>query len=98
MSSARRLKSIQNALAASTEMIGTLTLGDISYSVPVSRVPSRLPHLSPLDSNDDRTREHLYFLLQKFVLGQDVFLLAQPGPYARRLALTFCKYVRAHIH
>ncbi|KAH9028969.1 AAA domain-containing protein [Lactarius pseudohatsudake] len=91
MSSARRLKRIQNALAASTEIIGTLTLGDISYPVPASRTPSRLPRLSPLDPNDARTREHLYLLLQKFVLDQDVFLLAQPGPYARRLALTFCK-------
>jgi hypothetical protein len=77
MSSARRLKNIQNALAASTEI---LTLRDISYQVPASRAPSRLPHLSPLDPNDAHTREHLYFLLQKFVLGQDVFLLAQPGP------------------
>ncbi|KAH9046612.1 AAA domain-containing protein [Lactarius hengduanensis] len=95
MSSARRLKRIQNALAASTEIIGTLTLGDISYLVPASRTPSRLPRLPPLDPNDARTREHLYFLLQKFVLDQDVFLLAQPGPYARRLALTFCNLLNA---
>ncbi|KAH9160345.1 hypothetical protein EDB89DRAFT_2081954 [Lactarius sanguifluus] len=52
MSSARRLKYIQNALAASTEIIGTLTLGDISYPVPASRTPSRLPRLSPLDPSD----------------------------------------------
>ena len=97
MSSTRRLKRIQNALATS-EIIGTLTLGDISYPVPASRTPSRLPHLSPLDPNDTRTREHLYFLLQKFMLGQDVFLIAQPGPYARRLALTFCKFVRSRLH
>ncbi|KAF8263236.1 AAA domain-containing protein [Lactarius quietus] len=95
MSSARRLKNIQNALATPTEIIGTLTLGDISYPVPASKVPSRLPHLSPLDPNDTHTREHLYFLLQKFVLGQDVFLLAQPGSYARRLALTFCHLLNA---
>ncbi|KAH9010140.1 AAA domain-containing protein [Lactarius hengduanensis] len=95
MSSARRLKRIQNALAPSTEIIGTLTLGDISYPVPASRTPSRLPRLSPLDPNDARTREHLYLLLQKFVLDQDVFLLAQPGPYARRLALTFCNLLNA---
>jgi hypothetical protein len=95
MSSARRLKNIQNVFATSSEIIDTLTLGDMSYQVPVSRPPSRLSHLSPLDPNDAHTREHLYFLLQKFVLGQDVYLLAQPGPYARRLALTFCRCVRA---
>jgi von Willebrand factor A domain-containing protein 8 len=91
MASARRLRRIQHALAPSSQVIGTLTLGDISYPVSASPTPSCLPHLTPLDPNDPRTREHLYFLLQKFVLGQDVFLIAQPGPYARRLALTFCR-------
>ncbi|KAN0135022.1 sorting nexin-3, partial [Lactarius tabidus] len=32
----------------------------------------------------------------KFVLGQDTSLLAQPGPYAWRLALTFCKCMHTH--
>ena len=92
MASARRLGRIQHALAPSPQVIGTLTLGNISYPVPTSTTPSRLPHITPLDPNDPRTREHLHFLLQKFVLGQDVFLITQPGPYARRLALTFCRY------
>jgi hypothetical protein len=96
MTSVRRLKRIQDALVPSTEIIGTLTLGDVSFPVPASTTPSRLPHFAPLDPNDPRTREHLYFLLQKFVLGQDVFLISQPGPYARRLALTFCRYPALH--
>jgi|SRR5712671_3308380 len=94
MTPARRLKRIQDALAPSPEIIGTLNLGDISFPVPASPSPSRLPYFVPLNPNDSRTREHLYFLLQKFVLGQDVFLMAQPGPYARRLALTFCRCQR----
>ena len=97
MASLRRLKRIQDALAPSPEIIGNLTLGDISYPVPASATPSRLPHFSPLDPNDTRTREHLYFLLQKFALGQDMFLIAQPGPYARRLALTFCRCPRTPV-
>ncbi|KAH8981377.1 hypothetical protein EDB86DRAFT_3087168 [Lactarius hatsudake] len=72
-----------------------LTLRDISYPVLALRTPSRLPRLLPLDPNDARAREHLYFLLQKFVLDQDVFLLSQPGPYAWRLALTFCNLLNA---
>jgi len=35
--------------------------------------------------------DNLHFLLQKYLLGQDVFLVSQPGPYARHLALTFAK-------
>ena len=29
-------------------------------------------------------------------LGQDIFLLSQPGPYARRLVMTFCRWVKTH--
>ncbi|KAI0251367.1 hypothetical protein BJV78DRAFT_1212763 [Lactifluus subvellereus] len=82
MASARRLRCIQHALAPSSQVIGTLTLGDISHTVPASATPSCLPHITPLGPNDPCTCGHLYFLLQKFVLGQDVFLITQPGPYA----------------
>ena len=37
--------------------------------------------------------DDLKFVLQKYLLGQDVFLLGQPGVYARRLAMTFAKCV-----
>jgi len=36
--------------------------------------------------------DDLKFVLQKYLLGQDIFLLGQPGVYARRLAMTFAKY------
>ncbi|KAJ4500247.1 AAA domain-containing protein [Lentinula lateritia] len=42
-----------------------------------------------LDPTDEMNAENLYFILQKYLLGQDIFLVSQPGPYARRLALTF---------
>ncbi|EPQ51988.1 hypothetical protein GLOTRDRAFT_132574 [Gloeophyllum trabeum ATCC 11539] len=38
---------------------------------------------------------NLHFMLQKYLLGQDVFLLSQPGPYARRLAMTFCSLINS---
>ncbi|KAE9393793.1 hypothetical protein BT96DRAFT_958988 [Gymnopus androsaceus JB14] len=43
-----------------------------------------------VDPQDQFTASNLHFMLQKYLLGQDIFLLSQPGgPYARRLALTF---------
>jgi hypothetical protein len=88
MASARRLRFIQHALAPSSQVIGTLTLGDISYPVPASATPLRLPHIrvTPLDPNGPCTCEHLYFLLQKVVLGLDVFSQVP----MRRPAPTFC--------
>ncbi|THU86917.1 hypothetical protein K435DRAFT_804710 [Dendrothele bispora CBS 962.96] len=41
-----------------------------------------------LDVRDPVNLDNLHFMLQKYLLGQDVFLLSHPGPYARRLALT----------
>ncbi|KZT08123.1 uncharacterized protein LAESUDRAFT_649814 [Laetiporus sulphureus 93-53] len=93
----RRLTQLLKELDAPPAPIGTLKLGDISYDVPASRVPSRLPHSTDilLDVQDTFNLDNLHFILQKYLLGQDVFLLSQPGPYARRLALTFCSLINS---
>jgi hypothetical protein len=95
-----RLKKLLSGLSPSTpgspQTIGTLELGGISYEVPASLDPTRLPHCNTsayLDVRDGFNYDGLHFMLQKFLLGQDVFLLSQPGPYARRLAMTFCRCV-----
>ncbi|KAJ7121114.1 AAA domain-containing protein [Mycena epipterygia] len=94
----RRLAHILGALVPPTETVGTLTLGDISYEVPVSNQPSRLPHSRSqdlLDIEDPVNLDNLHFMLQKYLLGQDIFLVSQPGPYARRLALTFASVINS---
>ena len=93
-----RLKKLLSEFSPSTspQTIGTLELGGISYDVPASLDPTRLPHcntLAYLDVRDGFNYDGLYFMLQKFLLGQDVFLLSQPGPYTRRLIMTFCRCV-----
>jgi von Willebrand factor A domain-containing protein 8 len=98
MSSRRRLEQLLAAFAPThgVQSVGTLKLGDIAFPVRAAATPSRLPHSQPLLFNpaeDKGVANDLYFLLQKYVLGQDVFLLSQPGPYARRLAMTFCRCV-----
>ncbi|KAF9806900.1 hypothetical protein IEO21_08484 [Rhodonia placenta] len=94
----RRLSHIVNGLASPTDApVGTLELGGISYEVPSSQTPSRLPHCQDvtLDLKDPFTLDNLHFMLQKFLLGQDIFLLSQPGPYVRRLAFTFCSLLNS---
>ncbi|KAF8581136.1 hypothetical protein K439DRAFT_1517023 [Ramaria rubella] len=93
----RRLESILRTLVtSSTPNVGTLRFGGLTYDVPRSESPSRLPHSKDLlDPQDPTNSANLYFLFQKFLLGQDVFLVSQPGPYARRLALTFCRLINA---
>jgi hypothetical protein len=89
----RRARGILNALSPALQPIGTLKLGGITYEVPPSLSPLRLPHLTGalLDTRYPANLDNLHFLLQKYLLGQDVFLVSQPGPYARRLAMTFAR-------
>ena len=91
--SLRRLNHILRELNPTPPMVGTLKLGDITYDVPASLNPSRLAHSKELlDPQSPVNRDNLHFMLQKYMLGQDVFLISQPGPYARRLTLTFARY------
>ena len=89
----RRLKHVLDGLSPQPQPLGVLKLGDISHDILASSDPSRLPHSEDvlLDTSDSFNLDNLHFILQKYLLGQDVFLLSQPGPYARRLALTFCR-------
>ncbi|KAL5520838.1 hypothetical protein ACEPAF_2841 [Sanghuangporus sanghuang] len=93
----RRLDQLARTISTETPpTIGTLKLGNITFHVPNSGNPSRLPHSKALlDTQDSTNLDNLYFMLQKYLLGQDIFLLSQPGPYARRLAMTFCSMINA---
>lgn len=94
MGPTRRLAQLLAELASPTPSIGTLKLGNITYDVPSALTPSRLSRTKELlDITDPVNVDNLHFILQKYLLGQDVFLVSQPGPYARRLALTFARYV-----
>lgn len=91
----RRLNRLLSELTEPPSVVGTLTLGDISFDIHASDTPSRLPHSENtlLDVQDSFNADNLHFMLQKYLLVQDIFLLSQPGPYARRLAMTFCRQV-----
>jgi hypothetical protein len=87
-----RLARILSELSPTVPPVGTLKLGNITVDIPASRSPSRLVHSGNLlDTRDPFNLDNLHFILQKYLLGQDVFLLSQPGPYAYRLALTFAR-------
>jgi von Willebrand factor A domain-containing protein 8 len=80
----QRLNHILRELTPTPPTVGTLKLGDITYEVLASLNPLRLAHLKELlDIQDPVNRDNLHFMLQKYMLAQDVFLVSQPGPYAR---------------
>ncbi|TFK31838.1 AAA domain-containing protein [Crucibulum laeve] len=96
MAPQQRLNQLLSGLSPPPEIVGKLKLGDITYDVPASLTPSRLTRSAHLlDVQDPVNLDNLHFMLQKYLLGQDIFLVSQPGPYARRLALTFASVINA---
>ncbi|KAJ3565249.1 hypothetical protein NP233_g7756 [Leucocoprinus birnbaumii] len=96
MAPQRRLNQLLNELRPNPPIVGTLKLGDIAYEVPAALAPTRLPRTTTLlEPKDGVNLDNLHFMLQKYLLGQDIFLVSQPGPYARRLALTFASLINA---
>jgi len=92
MAPQRRLNQILNELRPNPPILGILKFGDIVYEIPAALAPRRLPRTTTLLEPTDGNLENLHFMLQKYLLGQDIFLVSQPGPYARRLALTFVRW------
>ena len=94
--SPRPLPSQEDDAHDDREKLGTFTLGP-NVTIPVfqPKLPERLPSDRLLLNLDDPIAlEHLEFLAKKWQLGQDVFLLSPPGPYARRLSLTFAALIQ----
>ncbi|BGP51199.1 hypothetical protein JCM10450v2_007128 [Rhodotorula kratochvilovae] len=71
-------------------LLGHLTLDDLRVPVYTTRDTARLPRDDLLlDAADPVVAAEVKWLMQKWELRQDVFLLSSPGPYTRRLAQTF---------
>ncbi|GAA5909649.1 hypothetical protein JCM8208_003837 [Rhodotorula glutinis] len=89
-SSSSPTSSPSTAHHAQRALLGHLTLDDLRVPVYETRDVARLPRDDLLlDAADPVVRGEIEFLMKKWGLGQDVFLLSSPGPYTRRLAQTF---------
>ncbi|GAA5995340.1 uncharacterized protein JCM10292_005112 [Rhodotorula paludigena] len=82
--------SAADAQHAARPLLGHLTLDKLHLPVYETEDKARLPREDLLlDSHDPVVVAELAWLMKKWDLRQDVFLLTSPGPYTRRLALTF---------
>ncbi|KWU41842.1 hypothetical protein RHOSPDRAFT_30334 [Rhodotorula sp. JG-1b] len=71
-------------------LLGHLTLEGLRLPVHETDDKDRLPREDLLlDYSDPAVAAEILWLMKKWELHQDVFLLASPGPFTRRLALTF---------
>jgi len=69
-------------------------IGDVELTLHGHARPELVPvDFGMAEGEGQETLAHPKWMLQKFSLGQDMFLLSGPGPRARRLALHFCEVV-----
>jgi hypothetical protein len=76
-------------------LLHTLRIGGYQFHVSEPNqllyVPIKYAH--ELECSTD-TAMHIKWLAQKDKLGQDCFLVGPPGPFRRRLALSYCEMAR----
>ena len=77
-----------------------ISIGDVSKELPkVVKNPEFVP-VKYLPRDDDlplETLKHLKWLMQKDILGQDIFLIGRPGPLRRQLALQYLQLTQREL-
>ncbi|TRY92386.1 hypothetical protein DNTS_024700 [Danionella cerebrum] len=73
----------------------TVRIGEISYILKTPRNPELVPVNHMTEALPQMVMQHLRWILQKDLLGQDVFLIGPPGPLRRSIAMQYLCAVRA---
>ncbi|CAI6345397.1 unnamed protein product [Macrosiphum euphorbiae] len=71
------------------EGILKITIGDVKKLTKASKTPELVPIEYLNMTCNQEAMSHLRWMLQKDILGQDMFLIGKPGPLRRRLALAY---------
>uniref|UniRef100_A0ABM5FZN6 von Willebrand factor A domain-containing protein 8 n=1 Tax=Pogona vitticeps TaxID=103695 RepID=A0ABM5FZN6_9SAUR len=82
---------------AGTAEGGTVTIGDVSYKLKTPRNPELVPVNYISDSLAQSVVQHLRWIMQKDLLGQDVFLIGPPGPLRRSIAMQYLELTKREV-
>uniref|UniRef100_A0A4W6D8P9 von Willebrand factor A domain-containing protein 8 n=1 Tax=Lates calcarifer TaxID=8187 RepID=A0A4W6D8P9_LATCA len=75
----------------------TVTIGEISYKLKTPQNPELVPVKHISDSLPQTVAQHLRWIMQKDVLGQDVFLIGPPGPLRRSIAMQYLELTKREV-
>ncbi|MBN3308156.1 VWA8 protein, partial [Amia calva] len=75
----------------------TVTIGEISYQLKTPRNPELVPVNHMSESMPQTVAQHLRWIMQKDLLGQDVFLIGPPGPLRRSIAMRYLELTRREV-
>nr|XP_014349139.1 PREDICTED: von Willebrand factor A domain-containing protein 8 [Latimeria chalumnae] len=67
----------------------TVTVGDVSFKLKTPKSPELVPFSYISDFVPQAVLQHLRWIMQKDLLGQDVFLIGPPGPLRRSIAMQY---------
>ncbi|XP_077946619.1 von Willebrand factor A domain-containing protein 8 isoform X1 [Gasterosteus aculeatus] len=75
----------------------TVTIGEIAYKLKTPRNPELVPVKHISDSLPQTVVQHLRWIMQKDLLGQDVFLIGPPGPLRRSIAMQYLELTKREV-
>ncbi|XP_058040476.1 von Willebrand factor A domain-containing protein 8 isoform X1 [Ahaetulla prasina] len=75
----------------------TVTIGDVSYKLRKPKNPELVPVNYISDSLAQSVIQHLRWIMQKDLLGQDVFLIGPPGPLRRSIAMQYLELTKREV-
>ncbi|XP_023369404.1 von Willebrand factor A domain-containing protein 8-like [Otolemur garnettii] len=75
----------------------TVNIGDVSYKLKTPKNPELVPQNYISDSLAQSVVHHLRWIMQKDLLGQDVFLIGPPGPLRRSIAMQYLELTKREV-
>ncbi|XP_019792046.2 von Willebrand factor A domain-containing protein 8 isoform X1 [Tursiops truncatus] len=75
----------------------TVNIGDVSYKLKTPKSPELVPQNYFSDSLAQSVIQHLRWIMQKDLLGQDVFLIGPPGPLRRSIAMQYLELTKREV-
>ncbi|XP_034021432.1 von Willebrand factor A domain-containing protein 8-like [Thalassophryne amazonica] len=81
----------------STSSGDTVRIGDVSYQLKTPQNPELVPIKHISDSVPQSVAQHLRWIMQKDLLGQDVFLIGPPGPLRRSIAMQYLELTKREV-
>uniref|UniRef100_A0A8C2U8R3 von Willebrand factor A domain-containing protein 8 n=1 Tax=Coturnix japonica TaxID=93934 RepID=A0A8C2U8R3_COTJA len=75
----------------------TVTIGDVSFKLKTPKNPEFVPQNYMTDSLAQSVVQHLRWIMQKDLLGQDVFLIGPPGPLRRSIAMQYLELTKREV-
>ncbi|XP_038618052.1 von Willebrand factor A domain-containing protein 8 isoform X1 [Tachyglossus aculeatus] len=75
----------------------TVNIGDVSFKLKAPKNPELVPKNYMSDSLAQSVVQHLRWIMQKDLLGQDVFLIGPPGPLRRSIAMQYLELTKREV-